>query len=458
MFSSLAIWTPFLFCSLVITNVKGVTIIPGALPKPYNGPSGASYASDFFQQSLPNDFLSISSTSSLLMSGRDDGYFERDDFQVLPSSSSFIRGAIQAWSEHLHLTLQPEQVWLAILTQLAFYLRCHSNDTAVTKVYDYHAQPQVEIQEYPDWYLVMAAFYGGVTDRCKADWVYDWLKPHFTTTTDDHVLAAHVIMLGLEPATVYILNKPMLCGLPSVTLDGTQADWELLLSKLDRLAEFGSEPALYGTRLKPILNRFVRGFQEPDGTSTKDFWNRIVLASTTTSCGAGAGAGAGAGVNALSGWITGFMFWDINGHPYGREDTKSNGGLLVLDNITYASLDVSTLPAGYGRAPFFIRNFNGTARYEAFAAAGPIGKRIDAGAPDGYLARLNATNMTAGYNASHHSTLTPLSSWGLFGPVIRDNTTNATAIREQRWVVEAELGRLASSLQKNANDTQCGKI
>lgn len=61
------------------------------------------------------------------------------------------------------------------------------------------------------------------------------------------------------------------CGIPSVTLEGTQADWQLILDRVDKIPEFGAEPAEWATMLRVILIRFVRAFDAGGPEADKGF-------------------------------------------------------------------------------------------------------------------------------------------------------------------------------------------
>lgn len=70
-------------------------------------------------------------------------------------------------------------------------------------------------------------------------------------------------MMGLMQQ-YFDYTASIICGLPSVTLLGEKSDWEVLLAKLNRLPDFGEEPASYAAQLRPILSRFVQTFNTPD--------------------------------------------------------------------------------------------------------------------------------------------------------------------------------------------------
>ncbi|KAK0640851.1 hypothetical protein B0T16DRAFT_296848, partial [Cercophora newfieldiana] len=409
-----------------------VVILTGGSPKPYTGPPGASSAIDFFRSCAPNEpgFRPSSNGSSpgkLIMGDRSEGFFDYDEYTgraVLPSTDSFIRGAIQAWSEHLHLVLEPDVVWLTILTQLSFYMR--ANQDKVRHVYDFASRPGTQIYEFPDWYLIMVTFYGAVVDRIKEEWVYEFIRPYFSTTSDNHIMVSHIIMMGFEK-TEFVYDEPILCGLPSVMLDGELRDWENILARLDRFPTLGAEAAAYAARLRPVLSRIVSSFKEPDSEASRSFWNQVVIAEKSGECG-------GAPLT-ISGWITAFLFWDVDGEPYGRDN-----GSFVLDGVAYPGVNIRTLPSGYAKAPFVWGYMNSAERRQAYAMAGVLGKRVEAGAPAEYVKVLEEKGLNGSYVEASHGSLVPLSSWALIDPVVTDS-------KAPRWVPEEELVHLGSSLR-----------
>ncbi|KAH8899769.1 hypothetical protein GQ53DRAFT_801383 [Thozetella sp. PMI_491] len=385
---------------------SGITIVPGGQPKPYQGPSGVSN-------------VILSSLNGVTLDSASG---------ILPSGDSFIRGAIQAWGEHLHLVIRPEEIWFTILVQMNFYMNSHAEQ--LRDVFVNHQGQEVIYVEDVTWEGVLSHFDEEIQARVKTPWLLDWIRPGFTTTTKNDLMTANILMMGLTKA-YFRFEGGIICGLPSVTLLGSQEDWEALLAKLDHLPDFGTDPAAYKTRLRPILSRMVNSFKEPDSPATRQFWNQIVSASQSHIC--------GAPPFYVSGWITGFYFWDTEGNPWARGQ-----GDLTLDGVTYPALDLThNVPVGYARAPFIMRDFNNTERYEAYVAGGTMGKQITQGPPDGYKAALErAGGQVITYNNSAQSTLKPLSSWMLYGPVSYNTT-------ETNWLAETEeLTSLMSSIRK----------
>ncbi|KAL1903765.1 hypothetical protein Sste5344_010532 [Sporothrix stenoceras] len=453
--------------------VDAITVLPGSVPKSYAGSIGTLTPYDFYTQSAANEFGNRS--VDIFMSNRDNiDYFVQDDYHVLPSADSFVRGVLQAWGEHLHLVLQPDELWLTVLAQINFYVNAHPEEASV-HAYDLRANETVIDSAYPDWYTFMASLYAAVTSRIKADWLqHQFISPNFTTSTNEHVMAAHILMLAqtraFERKPPPRTGGPLLCGLPSVTLLGTRQDWAVVQWRVERMSIFGAEAAEYGARLLPVIRRFVQTFDTPDDPAVLAFWNSIVVAQPATSPKAMAGSdGSNKGTTETSatpatrepascsgssngpsfnitGWITAFYYWDADGKPFGR-DAADGSATTKLDNITYPSVDLRTLPVAYGRTAIVLPRFNGTDNFEILAMGGPMGKRIDGGAPTGYFEALNRTlhlnlapwvesdgnytveldgpptnslNQTyaqwanasfGGYDPHQHATLSPLTSW-----------------------------------------------
>ena len=134
------------------------------------------------------------------------------------------------------------------------------------------------------------------------------------------------------------------CGLPSVTLLGEKADWELIYQRLAKIDTFGEEPTQFSKLLRPVISHFVKSFDEPASTDIVSFWQRIAHYHTQ-----------GSGPSFYSGWITAFCFWDANGKSMYRVPTdpesfareKARFPLLELDGVSYHRIESDEVPPGY---------------------------------------------------------------------------------------------------------------
>ncbi|TPX16531.1 uncharacterized protein E0L32_003825 [Thyridium curvatum] len=451
-----------LVSAVLLASVAGlaaaaVTILPGGQAKPYRGPAGPLTADAFYRESAANDLFDDS--VQVLIGSVDDGLFADPAAaqQILPSSESFVRGTIRAWAEHLHLVVRPEEVWFSVLSQLNAYMDAHAGEVA--GVYVNHrgggGEPMT-LDEY-DYFRLMEVFKREMELRAKVPWFSDWAFTNLTTTNANDYMNVAVLLLGEPRAAAPAAQPKIACGLPSVTLVGEQSDWADVLAKLDRFEAFGPEVAAYGARLRPILTRFVSSYTESDSPETRRFWNQIVSASPATSANAAGNASCSASETRVSGWITGFVHWDLEGKilaSAAASDSAAATPELTLDGTTYQTISLQELPIGYARAPFLLHDFNDTQRYEAYVVAGTMGQQISTGPPDGYAGALRRANMSsAGFNASQHSTLQAMSAWALYGPA------NHSA-PGRPWVEGSELVDLAASVRKSvkSNSTLCNVV
>ncbi|KAK4239965.1 hypothetical protein C8A03DRAFT_13699 [Achaetomium macrosporum] len=425
---------------------SAVVIIPGgADPKTYSGDPAITSEDAYFRGSAPMEFFN--NTANLIMTS-----LSATDMSstpgLHPSGDSFIRGAIQAWGEHLHLVVRPDEVWFTILVQLNFYMLSHAEEIRDLFV-SHTGQEEIFIKDFT-WDAILLRFGEAIQARVKTPWLLDWLTPNFTTTTPSDRMTANILMMGLTKAYFKYIGKQV-CGLPSVTLLGSAADWEALLAKLDRLPAFGPEPEAYAARLRPILTRFVASFREPDTPETRRFWNQVVSARAEHVC--------GRPPVYVSGWITGFYYWNDNGRAFARvEGTQglASESMLTLDGVRYPVLDMTSAPVGYARAPFVMRDYEGVEDFPAYVAAGTLGKQITVGPPAGYREALlragGNVSLAEEGNRSLHGTLKPLSGWMLYGPLDH----NAT---QSRWtLVEDELNGILASAGKYMTEETCGLV
>lgn len=420
-----------------------VVILPGGDPRPLQLSASTNGSTDYnslLRNSAEWEFTN-SSVKVLLSSYSGTleplGAETAKPSELVPSGDSFVRSAIQAWGEHLHLEIRPEEVWFTILAQLNFYMQAHAEEVRHLFV-GHEGQETIYVEDYT-WTDVLWRFKDEIQARVKTPWLRDWIVPDFSTTTADDVMTANVLMMGLMKG-YFRYEGGIICGLPSVTLLGDKRDWEKLLARLDRLAEFGAEPAQYRARLAPILTRFVRSFDEPDSAEIRTFWSQIVFASYETVC--------GAAPLDVSGWITGFIFWHNDGTRWGTQKRT----VVTLDGVEYGTADIRRFPVGYARAPFIMRDFGGMDEFPAFVAAGNLGKRVIKGAPAGYADALARAGMNASLaaDASQHGTVRPLSAWMLYGP-----GEHGKPVKSLRSEYDWELYLIAQQTRKTVREPGC---
>ncbi|GAM21964.1 hypothetical protein SAMD00019534_051390 [Acytostelium subglobosum LB1] len=267
---------------------------------------------------------------------------------IRPAVNSFICSAIDAYNEHMHLVIRPDDVWLALMNQFSFYLNANS-ETLRSKFVSFDGKKTLELK----WQGSMSnAHYdqiaGAMTDQIanniKDPSVREWVLPGFTATTNsDRVVGAFVLMAAMKNYFDYRIN--FLCGLPKVTIMGSPEDWRMLRQKAERLVEFDVPAKLmhqWCQLLLPVLDQFVMAAEQKPNT---DWWSRIAHSTR------------GSGARKITGWITVFMPFTEKGEW--RGDQREHNSLINMVYTSWLSLDLNDIPRGHIFCPLQI-NDNGT--------------------------------------------------------------------------------------------------
>ncbi|KAI1016802.1 hypothetical protein LB504_007062 [Fusarium proliferatum] len=272
-------------------------------------------------------------------------YGSLEENHVTGSRNGLVWSSFYAYSTHHHLTIRPEDVWFAIVTQLSAYINANAEEMRDYFV-SHDGQKKLEVIEYA---TLHTADYGKLSQRMtleiskniKDPAFREWVLPSFTTTTDNDRIVGSVLLMGaLQKYFSY--GTTMLCGIPSVTLLGEVADYEDILNRLDKLYEMGEEPIQFAKLLRPILRNMILSFTQPSNPVIHTFWNQI------------ADRHIGSGRDDLTGWITAFCYWGDTGKakPLGQR-------IDTLEGLSYPFVSTNSIPSGFVTVPVEV-NDNGT--------------------------------------------------------------------------------------------------
>ncbi|KAI8965008.1 hypothetical protein F5Y11DRAFT_314353 [Daldinia sp. FL1419] len=333
-----------------------------------------------------------------------------EDAKVSPSSHGFIRAVYLAYSNHYHLKIRPEDVWFSILAQLSCYINANAEELRPFFV-AHEGQKELKVIEVG---TIDTVDFGKLAIRMTAEIeknVNDpdltaWIMPDFTTTTHTDTVTAAILMMGALQK--YFKYYSMLtCGIPSVTLLGEREDWVKIRQRLDYLPKLGKEAAQFGRLLTAVLDYFVRSFDEPTSPEVLSFWSRV------------ADRAGGSGVEYLSGWITAFAFWKVDGKcmygsPEGSVDgwgTRTPG--CDLDGTLFHTIDMADIPDAFSSVPMTVDD-NGTI-HETRLVAGSIGMAVST---SGEFIESKSSYFRTGKpeisNETGPDTLQPVSGWWMY--------------------------------------------
>lgn len=178
----------------------------------------------------------------------------------------------RAFAEHRPLVLSPDAVWLTIVQGVAQHVRLHAEQLRPQFV-SHPGRKRLEVLHYgpmptdaESWRTLVASFGQVLADEITDA---DLFACDFSTSTDIDRVAGQIVLLDAY-SPYFSLWLVCVCGIPSITVTGTVADWRKIRQRVDTLAGFGLDG--WRRSLVPIIDQFVRA---ATGEVDTGFWRRI---------------------------------------------------------------------------------------------------------------------------------------------------------------------------------------
>ncbi|KAJ7493372.1 hypothetical protein B0H11DRAFT_960662 [Mycena galericulata] len=328
----------------------------------------------------------------------DDGSgrnFEATIPKIVPNANGFVATLLDAYTKDRALVIRPDDVWLAILSQFNFFVNARAELLRASFV-SHEGKKDLVIDARPkslqtiDFAHVAREMAALVEKNVVDPSLRAWAIPNFTTTTiNDTTVSAVLLMATLKH---YFEYKLMLggCGIPRVTLEGERSDWVNILSRLEKLKEYGLETIAWYHLLRPVIARFLAAFDEPTSPHNVDFWQRVAHYEP---------GGSGMG-NYYTGWIVAFTPFNKEGHWIGHTLNKKAVSSaapetleaaefweaygiqdrihfdLVLDGTPYHRLSGGGVPPGYAEVEVKVADYDDGKSYDCAMVAGSVGLRV----------------------------------------------------------------------------------
>jgi Domain of unknown function (DUF4419) len=232
-----------------------------------------------------------------------------DEAEVLPQAEHLatvhpLIGAVSlAFSQHRPLVLSPDAIWLTIAQGVAQHVRDNAERLRPRVVRHAGNKPIVlSVISVPETAEQWATAIDGLRERLAkeiGDGRATLFECNFSTSTPTDRLASQVVLLdAYSPYFRYEMR--FICGIPSVTLTGTPADWREIEKRLDVLEELDLHD--WCSRLRPIIREMIAS---AEGTPNIALWKRIYNPKDAY------------GGDHVTGWITRL-------YPYVGEQRKPN--------------------------------------------------------------------------------------------------------------------------------------
>lgn len=185
-----------------------------------------------------------------------------------------------AFDSHIPLTLSPDHVWLAIVQQFAAYVAEVTKSSTGEQVFrqkfglSFKGQGTLKVQRddfvkgsaanpWPEVFADFSDQIAGFIGKKR-----DLLVPRFSTTGPLEKAVGDVILMDAVQK-YFQFEVHTLCGIPKITLLGTEEDWTRLHVKAQALTEFGDDMARWMDSLYPVIDQFLNAAM---GVPDIDWW------------------------------------------------------------------------------------------------------------------------------------------------------------------------------------------
>jgi hypothetical protein len=263
-----------------------------------------------------------------------------------------------AFSEHRPLVLTPDAIWLTLAQGFAQHVNNHAE--ALRSRFVSHKDQMVlkvevkEVTSAEHWSSAIQQWSTQIGERVEAA-LYELMICNFSTTTPVVKTASQVAMM--DAFQQYFEYQLMcICGIPSVTLKGTLADWVKIRERVDVMEAYHLE--WWTDRLKLVCDALV---ETAKGTPSRTFWRHIYKPKEVY------------GGEVMTGWLADLF-------PYINDDrTKTptvRNPILATprEKLTVEDgLSPESVPTGLSQAPFKLSFLPTQQTYELELIAGFIG-------------------------------------------------------------------------------------
>jgi len=176
-----------------------------------------------------------------------------------------------AFSDHRPLVLSPDCIWLTIVQGFGHHVSKYAEDLRgriVRHVGKKDLCVRTESLEPEAWPELISQFSAQIRDNSDPV-LHETLLCDFSTTTPNIRTANEVALMdAYQRYFRYIME--CVCGIPTITLEGTPTDWQRIRDRVELLATFGLE--WWTSRLALILDEFVA---TANGAPDLSFWQAI---------------------------------------------------------------------------------------------------------------------------------------------------------------------------------------
>ncbi|WP_434345410.1 DUF4419 domain-containing protein [Myxococcus virescens] len=225
---------------------------------------------------LPLDEVGLTDALRGRLDAKVLGASHREARFVRPKATHPLLFAVHlAFSGHRPLVLSPDILWITIAQGLALHITRNAEALRFDLVRHQGRKQLVVTRDASQTDLASDDFWPGVVDdfsgmiQGHSPALHDLMVCDFSTTGPvERVVSQIVLMDAMREYFDYVVM--CICGIPTITLEGSPEDWRKLRDKVGQLPRYGMET--WARHLLPLCDQFIRA---SEGREDREFWQAI---------------------------------------------------------------------------------------------------------------------------------------------------------------------------------------
>ena len=209
-----------------------------------------------------------------------------------------IECVLTAYNRHLPLKLRPDDIWLTIAHGICQHINL-TPQSFRDKFVSHKGKLKLTAvgMKFED---AISKMVGEISSHCKNQEFIKMMLNTFSTSTQSTLIASHANLMG-SMSKYFQYEMTLLCGIPSVTLDGTLEDWAEIARRIRSLRDLKIGLNWWSDELAPVVDQLVKTYQ---GEVDLNFWGHILDAENMWGSG---------GTILINGWISKLFPYDRHG-------------------------------------------------------------------------------------------------------------------------------------------------
>ena len=200
-----------------------------------------------------------------------------NDNMYVPNHSIFFDCLVQAYANHYSLALSPDIIWTVISQEFNYYIN-NESEAMRDRIVSHQGKMTLAVETKEDlyspnvkWEELLDGFDKQIAENTKGN-IADMMRADFSTTGKTERIASQITLMSSVKRYFEYVSYYIVCGIPSITIEGTPDDWKKVIEKTEILRNY--DLGWWVDNLTPILNEFVAA---AEGKANRAFWQNIVM-------------------------------------------------------------------------------------------------------------------------------------------------------------------------------------